>query len=622
MRMIIKEAYQLAMVGFLFLNSLTGSAQDQKIADSLKIVYEQGTLSTEDQLELLRNLSFNENNLSDALNYAEELISLSEKSQNQLYLHRGYIQKGYKMWRLGELDEALQAFIKALEAAKKANYPGGEGGAYTAMANLYSSDEDHSKAIVYYMKAVSIIQETNDTLALAGTYLNIGDTYMTYGDFDSALYYFENSGKLYNQIGYKIGQGYNLGNIGMVYANLGDNNLAEENINQAVSILEEMGDFYPVCFYLISMADIFWERGDTKESMAYAQRSLDLALQYELKQQIADANLKLSELHESVGNPKQALDHFKNHIAYRDSVINLENVQNMADQRTEFEVSIRESEITTLEREKELQRTYIAIAFILLALSVVIILYFRQRFYNTELMAKAERKEHEDEIHDLLKTQETKALQSMVQGKEEERRHLAKELHNHLGSLLATVKVNLNGLDHPEDNKLKTIMGLVDQATQDVRNLSHELHMGVSENFGLIPALQELVGHLQKSRQLLTKLSADLETVQITSEDEILIYRIVQELVSNVLKHAGATKLNISLTGFEENNLISIMVEDNGKGFDPKQLQKADKGIGLYSLEEMIHKLEGEIHVDSLPGKGTTINVDLSFALSENHIAS
>lgn len=611
----------IIFIGF-FLCSVPGSyAQDQSIADSLRAIY-LTTKSDSMKIELLVKLAFHEvNDLYLGLQYAEELIEISEGNNKMGYASEGWLQKGNKLWTLGNLDSALYAFINASERAKRINYLSGEGTSYNAIASLYTSLNNHLRALTYFNKSITILRKTKDSVELGTAILNAGDTHLTMGEYDFALLYFKESGEIFDNLNHQIGQAYTLGNTGMVYANLGDNDLAEQNINQAIEILEEMGDFYPVCFYLISMADIFSERGNSKEAIDYAQRSLDLARQYELKQQISDANLKLSELYESQGNTKLSLQHYKDHITYRDSVINLETVRKVADQNTKFEVSLRESEIATLERDKELQRTYVAIAFILLVLSGVVILYFQQRFRYTRLSAQAERKENEDKIHDLLKSQETKALQSMVRGKEEERQHLAKELHNHLGSLLATVKVNLNGLDHPEDHKLGKIIGLVDQATQDVRNLSHELHMGVSENFGLIPALQELVSHLQRSKQLKTKLSADLGVVQISAEDEILIYRIVQELVSNVLKHAQANKLSVSLTGFEENNLISIMVEDNGKGFDSNKLEKVDKGIGLDSLEDMIHKLDGEIHIDSLPGRGTTINVDLSFAIPENHIA-
>jgi len=210
----------------------------------------------------------------------------------------------------------------------------------------------------------------------------------------------------------------------------------------------------------------------------------------------------------------------------------------------------------------------------------------------------------------------------MLQGKEEERRHLAKELHNHLGSLLATVKVNLNGLESQDLSKQQNIIKLVDQATQDVRNISHELNMGVTDGFGLIPAVNELVQHLRNANDLEIFHSSDLSAVQIEAEHEILIYRIVQELISNVLKHAEASTLNISLTGFEEGNLVNILVEDDGKGFDHKNLDEETSGIGLASLTEIVQKLDGEMNIDSRLENGTSISIDLPFEIPENIIES
>ncbi|MEM9341327.1 MAG: sensor histidine kinase, partial [Bacteroidota bacterium] len=417
-----------------------------------------------------------------------------------------------------------------------------------------------------------------------------------------------------------IGKAYSLGNIGMVYANLGQVDLAEKNMNQAIEILEETGDFYPVCFYLLSMADIFWEREDIIEALAYAKKSLKLGTQYNLKQQISDANQKLSELYEALGNSTKSLRHYKDYVAYRDSVTNLETIQKIADQRTEFEVGLKESEIETLEKDKQLQQTYVIIAIILGILFFTAMLYFRLRLRTSKLLIQAERKESNGRIKDLLKNHETETLRAMINGKEEERKHLAKELHNHLGSLLATVKVNLNGLKSPNEEKQQTIISLVDQACQDVRNISHELNMGVSENFGLVPALEELVRHLKKVNGLAVEFSASIDNVYINAKNEILLYRITQELISNVLKHANATELFISLTGFEENNMVNILVEDNGDGFAPEEQGQESKGIGLESLNEIVQKLDGELSIDSHEGLGTTISIDLPLTLPETII--
>ena len=138
----------------------------------------------------------------------------------------------------------------------------------------------------------------------------------------------------------------------MVYANIGQSDLAEKNINEATRILEESGDYYPICVYLISMCDIYLKKGDKKTAMNYAQRSLKLAQQYGLKDQISDANLKLSELYEGAGNLGESFKYYKNHIAYRDSVNNIKSVQKMADLRTDYEVTKKQVEVDLLHQQK------------------------------------------------------------------------------------------------------------------------------------------------------------------------------------------------------------------------------------------------------------------------------
>jgi signal transduction histidine kinase len=141
--------------------------------------------------------------------------------------------------------------------------------------------------------------------------------------------------------------------------------------------------------------------------------------------------------------------------------------------------------------------------------------------------------------------------------------------------------------------------------------MSHSLNMGISENFGLIPSLKELIAHLRQSGGLDVEFTASMCSYQIDSDNEIAIYRIIQELISNVLKHAGATKLSIIITCFEQEKLINILVNDNGKGFIPNSVNETNGGMGLKCLEEMVESLQGEIQIDSHSNSGTTVNIDL-----------
>lgn len=613
--MIIKWRAYFLIIGLFYFSHITTFAQNQKVADSLRQIYLYDNPVDTVKLLLLKNLSFNEvNDIDLSLSYAEEMIELSQKnfqySNKPYYFSLGYFFKGNIKSKLGDLDDALEAYLKSITISTETGYDWLEGSAYGAMADIYSLTNNHSNAMLYYNKAIAILRQSKDSTALASAILNAGDEYLTHQDYDSALIYFTESEAIFEKVNYPIGKAYNLGNIGMVYANTGEDKLAEKNINEAILILEKAEDFYPVCFYLISISNIYLEKKDMVTALDYASRSLALAQQHNLKQQISDANLKLSELHEKIENHGESLKYYKDYVAYRDSVNNIETIQNIADQRTEFEINLKEKEIDLLEKSKILDRTYIVIAIILLVLSIVLLLYFRQRFRTAKLLSISERKQHEEKIKGLLTSQETKALQSMVKGRDNERKRLAQELHNHFGSLLATIKVNVNGIDEEAIPNHSTLTTLVDQACSDVRNISHMMNMGVSKDFGLVPAIKELTAHLQRSGELKVEFKASMYNQVIESDEEIIIYRIVQELVSNVLKHAKATKLSVSLTCFEEESLINIMVHDNGSGFQKTSGNTNSDGMGIKSLEEMVASHDGEMTMDSSAKSGTTVNID------------
>jgi len=370
-------------VGLIFFQSIHSLAQDQKIADSLKKIYHEDKLEGSEKLELLRNLSFNEvNDLELSLKFAEELISLAEKKGDYLYLYRGYRQKGEVNKVFGNLKIALNAFFKSAEAAIKAEYITGQGRANMNIADIYSESENSANAEIYYNKAIQLFRKTEDTIGLATALLNAGDEAFNIKNYKKAILNFEESGVLFERANYLIGTAYNKGNIGMVYAEQGNNTLAESNIKEAIILLEQLEDYYGISAYLTYMSDIYLKKEDLSTSINYAQRSLDLAQKYGLKKQMAESNLQLAKLYEEAGDHKTAYKNYKDHIAYRDSVINLEKVEQMANQRTNFEVSQKQVELDLVDQRRKNQRNIsvaTAIATFLIAL-LAFGLFRRYRF--------------------------------------------------------------------------------------------------------------------------------------------------------------------------------------------------------------------------------------------------
>lgn len=597
-------------------------AQDQRKADSLKQVLQSSdALSPLSKLKLISAISTFSAAPQDKLLYADLLLDLAQQAGSGEYRAKAYQFKGVALRRSGNLKQSIEHLFLSLGEAIDGNHIDLQVEAYIEIANTYISNNDFKNALAHQKKAIEIIRLHGNKEQLAINLLNTGFVYYTINLLDSALLFYNEAEPIFDAIGLEIGKAYNLGNRALVYWKSGDHSTAEQDLLKTIAMLEPLGDQFGMADYHNQLGSIYLEQENIESAIYHTTKALVMAEVLDLKQQIRDASRLLSELHEKKGNFQKALIYQKEYIAYKDSIENAESTRTIADLRTAFEVSLKEKEIDLLENRQSLQRTYIIIAVILLLLSIVLILFFRQRFFTAKLMANNERREHSEKIKDLLTAQETKTLQAMVEGRDHERKRLAQELHNHFGSLLATVKVNLNGIDKGAIHNHHILTTLIDQACADVRNMSHSLNMGISENFGLIPALKELTTYLCESGEVEVELSASRCEGSLDFESQIMVYRIVQELLSNSLKHADARFLSVSLTFFEEERLISIVVHDDGVGFDPGKIeQPGTEGMGLESLMKMIKNKDGEIIFDAQPGKGTTVTVDLPISVNTDLI--
>ena len=373
--------------------------QDQKLADSLIHLYESNSYNG-NKLELLVKISQEETNPDRKLQYANLLIQ--EASTDSLFrkMYSGYLQKGNALHLSGRFDAALEAYFESIRYANRDDFTGGVGAATISVANIYSEIGNSDNADIYYKKGIEILREDDDVVALASALLNAGDEAFNAGNYELALQYFEESSLLFKDADYLIGTAYNLGNIGMVFAEQGKDELAENNINTAIGHLEELEDFYGISVYLTYMSDIYVRRDDKQTALAYAERSLELATRHKLNNQISDAHFQLAELHEKYENPAKSYTHYKAHIEYRDLVKNVEVVEQMADQRTNYEVSQKQVEIDLSEQKRKTQRlVVIATIIALLSIGVLTIgLFRRNKFIRKTKQIIEEERDRSDQL--------------------------------------------------------------------------------------------------------------------------------------------------------------------------------------------------------------------------------
>ena len=377
---------------------------DQIRVDSLKQLYKNSIEGKKNRKILLKIIQ-DETDPNEKLHYANLLIELIDKQSKisiikkdsiNFYLSAGYLQKGNAHQLIGDYDEALQAFFMCMECSQKGKDNDLSAAVLISIADTYSMIGNSESAEKYYDEGILLLRDLNDPTSLGSALLNAGDEYFNTKHFIKALNYFEESKSIFEQLNYPVGIAYNKGNIGMVYAEQGKDSLALLNINEAVAILEELEDYYPISVYLTYMADIYADKNDFYTAIEYAHRSLDLAKQYDLRDQKSESNLKLSELYEMLGNYSEALMHHKTHIKYRDSIRNIESVQNLAN----IEVKQKQSEVDLLEQKRKNQR-FLVYTTLLALLSIIIFttgLYKRHKFIKATNVIIEEEKQRSDNL--------------------------------------------------------------------------------------------------------------------------------------------------------------------------------------------------------------------------------
>lgn len=627
-------------------------------------------LSDAARLELLRKLSFNEvKDLNLSLRYADELINLSIEKGNNGYLHTGYFQKGNKKRLFGDLEEALDAYFKSAEAARLAKNASSEGNAYGAIGDIYSISKNHPNARLYYNKAIAILRESNDSIPLASVILNAGEDFMNNQVYDTAYQYFNESRIIFENLDYLIGKAYSIGNIGMVYANTGEGILAEKNIKEAIEMLEELEDYYPICVYLISLADIYIKKGDERGALNYALKSLDLARQNGLKEQIRDANLKLSELYEKAGFTEESYKYYKDYINFRDSINNIKTVQGMANLRTDFEVSQKQIEVDLLSHEKQNQRWWLITIMGILSTTFILLFMF---YRNNKIKQKAnallkKQKEKLEATLAKLKSTQSQLIQSeKMASLGELTAGIAHEIQNPLNFVNNFSEVNQELLvemnEEIEKGNMDEVILLVKDVIDNEKKINHHgkragdivkgmlqhsrTSTGVKEPTDINALADEYLrlayhGFRAKDKsfnaEFTTELDETLPKINVIPQD---IGRVLLNLISNAFYACAERSRSVvserSKTGepgfaptvtvttrLTANNQLLIAVKDNGPGIPSSIVDKIFQpffttkptgqgtGLGLSLSYDIVKAHEGTITVESLENEGSAFIVQI-----------
>jgi len=263
-----------------------------------------------------------------------------------------------------------------------------------------------------------------------------------------------------------------------------------------------------------------------------------------------------------------------------------------------------------LDNRRKTNQNYLILAIATLMIGGISAFFIHQNTTKKRKLAEQEALLEQQKVETLLKEHELVSIDAMIAGQEKERQKVANELHDDLGSLMATVKLHFDNVKVDEkDPALKNAQKLLDEAYQKIRGMAHAKNSGVMANQGLLPAVKKMAKTINKTNALKVTVEDFGLAERMENSLELTIFRIIQELVANIIKHAEASKANIQFTQHESN--LNIIVEDDGKGFDISAVKHSANGMGIGTIEKRIEHLEGTFTVDSILGKGTSILIDI-----------
>ena len=650
----------LLILLFPLLLTLQGTGQ-QKIIDSIEKELKGNIPDTVRALSMMR-LAINYEGVDTAIagkTYRDGIAFAVSKKLNFL-TGRLYDNQGILLTTRGLYAMARASFDSAMYYLDHSDHPDAlfrKGSVYNGLANVARFENDYKKSVEYQLKNASILEKLDKPSQLLNSYLNVSNFYKEMHQYEKQEEYSKKALAIANKTGRK--EHYFKSYMFIVFA------LTQQNeYEKAKPYLDSSKKYYSesenhdvlVSYHLIA-GQLYMNLNELDSAMATFKKSLAIGEQYKsvfsihqsrmqvgrvltLQKKFGEAepillsvleDIKstneaaqfnviydnLARLYEAWGKYDKALKYYKQFKEISDSISSEQNKQYAFGLEVKYETEKKESKIKELESQQKIQQLSIRqknILNLILIGSAVILSIISLLSYRTY---KQKQKLQQQRIAELEKEKQLAATEALLKGEEQERTRLAKDLHDGLGGMLSGIKYSFqimkgNLIMTPDNQQaFERSMDMLDSSIKEMRRVAHNMMPEALVKFGLNTALKDFCNDINRSGALqVSYQSIGLENAEIDQTTAITIYRIVQELINNTMKHAAAKSAIVQVARSSDGK-ISITVEDDGKGFDPVIIQEA-KGIGWSNIYSRVRYLKGKVDVRSEAGKGTSVLIELN----------
>jgi two-component system, NarL family, sensor kinase len=488
---------------------------------------------------------------------------------------------GNVFYHTEQFDKEKEYNRKSLLLAEKHNYKKGIANAKLQFASDLVGDDTQTSKDTFNLvfktmkECLSLWKDLKDTSRIIHTYNQMGQYYADYNYFDSALYSMKNAAAYFASFNYK-----------------------------------------PIDYYYFILGKIYHQKAiannnnskDFEEAINNFKKCLPIAKLMNNKKREAWCYDWLANTYERMGNHEQAYIYLEKHSYLYGSIVAEDNFKELSNIEHKYEVEKKEKEIISLnlinQKKSTLNKILIGSATALLFIGMLGYRNFRTK-----------QKLQQTQITQLEKDKQLLAVDAMLKGQEEERSRLAKDLHDGLGGMLSGVKLSFVNMkenmimDAPSVQSFEASILQLDNTIAELRKVAHNLMPEALVKFGLKNAILDFCNSMQlssKTKIIFEQMGNDR---QLSNTADLYIYRIIQELINNALKHAQPNQILVQLTKAEKNILITV--ENDGKHFDTESIKNAS-GIGMKSIQQRVNYFTGKMDITSDKKNGTSINIELN----------
>lgn len=549
-----------------------------------------------------------EDDYAQALNYYYQALKCSPDEIDSSFSAIVYNNIGYVYQRTGDFKTALNYMLRSLKMNSGKSFTSGT---LNNIALVYLSVGSDEKGEQYLRSALESDKKlkSHDLNTIAMIYNNLGSIYLRKNQLDSAYRLLQKSIAIANGIGNQgiVIRSYN--NLGDLYAMNGESDKAATYYSKGMDIASQINAPFSKVYSLKGLSQICLEKQEFKKALSYTDEAYGISMNIGNDILIYECKRLYSDIYSRKGDYRKGFEYLQDYLNLKEKFINQNTIRQVYNE--EISVLNESNKIKQLEIErKELQlsrKNIFVFAVSIGALLGLAGLYFVFMYYKSKQNAK---------MQSLVIEMNEKKSRSVIEAEISERKRIGQELHDGLGQMLSVARLNLTALSpnkriakERQERLVNSAMYSIDTAFNELRHISHNLAPTILTTKGLEEAVLDIVTRVNESSKIDTSCEIFGLNGHFDSLMENTLYRAIQELINNVIKHAHANKIVLQLVQTDEE--IMLMIEDNGIGFDPNNENSILKGGGLQNIKSRIENLHGTIFIDSKRDRGTIISISI-----------